>query len=114
MFTVAVKFKGFTTREEWKEFAHKLYAEKKYDKYIVFESNNRCGCSDIDSFIDERAKYVKYDIFEDVIISSILSIETKSPRILSLLNEFIKENHYHYEIWHRGCKLKMTLDELLE
>lgn len=56
--------------------------------------------------------------FIDVIIGSLFSITTKSRKTLKLLNEFIKENHYenNYNIWWQSgeCKLKMTLDELLE
>ena len=116
MINVSVFFNGLNTREELLSFAQKLYAEKKLVKYIIIEKSKK--------------KYSDETPIEDIIndemnrgclpgfISPLLGINTKSRKALQLLNNFVKENHYHYSIWSgpNNCpyKMHMTLDELLE
>lgn len=107
MITVKVYF-DFDTKDEWIEFGKKFYSIKEFEPYIphfdvvrefktideLVEELNFCSCS-----------------------YKFTSIETKSKKILKLVNEFIKENHYekNYQLRDKWSdKLYMSLDELLK
>jgi len=118
MFTAMVTFHGFKSKEEWLSLAQKLYAEKKFVKYIFCEAKNWKDGQSIEDYIEG----VYDDGWRDG-IGILLSIKTKSMKILKLLNDFIKRNHYesknhwesNYAIWKKGrdLSLPITLDELL-
>lgn len=119
MINVMVTFHGFNSKEEWLSLAQKLYAEKKFVKYILCETNNWKDGQSIEDYIEG----VYNDGWRDA-IGIALSIRTKSMKILKLLNDFIKRNHYesknhwesNYAIWKKGrvLSLPIKLDELLE
>jgi len=121
MIKVSVAIMGLKTKEEYLELAQKLYAEKRFVKYIDYEHISRSFVNK--QTIEEQINEI-YDMenfpYKNRFVGVFLSIHTKSPKILKLLNEFIKNNHYDgkYEIWRCNYKLHgempMTLDELLE
>lgn len=108
-----VTFHGFKSKEEWLSLAQKLYAEKKFVKYIFCEAKNWINGQSIEDYIGG----VYDDGWRDG-IGIALSIRTKSMKMLKLLNDFIKRNHWesNYAIWKKGSdfSLPITLDELLE
>ena len=116
MINVSVFFNGLNTREEWLSLAQKLYAEKKFVKYIYFEKmNDKKGFNNVCDGIYRLYEYMSD--CADILASSLLRIDTKSRKALQLLNEFAKKNNYHYDIWggsrYSAYRLHMTLDELL-
>ncbi len=99
----------FNTKEEWVEFGNKFYFKKEFEPYIPqidyvkrFES--------VDEMVDELN-------LTSCVVYELQSLQTNSKKILELLNEFIKENHYekYYKLRDKDCnKIYMSLDELLK
>ena len=118
MISVTVAFLGFESKEEWLSLAQKLYAEKRFVKYIMCETKRKDGQS-IEDYIEEV-----YNAGWRDGIGLLLSIRTKSVKTLKLLKDFIKRNHYesknhwesNYAIWQDSSEISMsiTLGELLE
>lgn len=110
---VTVHF-DFETVKEWVEFYNKIKTHQDLmnhcPAYQISIKNNKS--------LDEVFNNV--DNISPTTIFGIISIQTKSKKILSSLNEFLKENHWenNYRIWgsHRGSAYKMhlDLDDLLE
>ena len=120
MIKVKIEWTDFD-KNEWKDLKKKLYAEKNLVKLINYETPEckkvKEEWGDIENIIDDIFSIEDDDDFYAYLpfLEDFLSITTKSRKTLTLLNDFIKKNHYenNYRIYDVDNKIKITLDILL-